>query len=131
MQINFILLLIVSILISIFAIQNGDTVSIDLFFFKQEMSQALVILASVGLGALTAVILSAFGKIKRLRTIKSLNKKIKLLESEATTQTVKLEQLLAEKEGLAKDVEELLKENQELLSVKEENSTPESQEPIA
>ncbi|MBN2286203.1 MAG: LapA family protein [Tissierellales bacterium] len=131
MQINFILLLIVSILISIFAIQNGDTVSIDLFFFKQEMSQALVILASVGLGALTAVILSAFGKIKRFRTIKSLNKKIKLLESEATTQTVKLEQLLAEKEGLAKDVEELLKENQELLSVKEENSTPESQEPIA
>ena len=91
MQLNFILLLIVSIFIAIFAIQNGETVSIDLFFMKREMSQALVILASVGLGALVTGVLSTFGKVKRLRENKALSKKLKAVEAEKNTVTTKLE----------------------------------------
>jgi uncharacterized integral membrane protein len=109
MQVNFILLLIVSIFIAIFAIQNGDTVTIDLFFFQGEMSQALVILASVGLGALVTVALSTFGKIKRLRNIKSLNKQIKALEGEKTT-------LITQSENLEKENIDLLQINSDLKS---------------
>ncbi len=109
MQVNFILLLIVSIFIAIFAIQNGDTVTIDLFFFQGEMSQALVILASVGLGALVTVALSTFGKIKRLRNIKSLNKQIKALEGEKTT-------LVTQSENLEKENVDLLQINSDLKS---------------
>jgi uncharacterized integral membrane protein len=109
MQVNFILLLIVSIFIAIFAIQNGDTVTIDLFFFQGEMSQALVILASVGLGALVTVALSTFGKIKRLRNIKSLNKQIKALEGEKTT-------LVTQSENLEKENIDLLQINSDLKS---------------
>jgi uncharacterized integral membrane protein len=140
MQVNFILLLIVSIFIAIFAIQNGDTVTIDLFFFQGEMSQALVILASVGLGALVTVALSTFGKIKRLRSIKSLNKQIKTLEGEKTTISTKSENLEKENVDLQQinsdlktelgTSEEKIKElstrpvPQQVVEVKEENSVP-------
>ncbi|HAE43441.1 MAG TPA: hypothetical protein DCG34_11095, partial [Clostridiales bacterium] len=102
MQLNFILLLIVSIFIAIFAIQNGETVSIDLFFMKREMSQALVILASVGLGALVTGVLSTFGKVKRLRENKALSKKLKTVEAEKNTVTTKLETTAAENVELQK-----------------------------
>ncbi|SHI67947.1 Uncharacterized integral membrane protein [Dethiosulfatibacter aminovorans DSM 17477] len=116
MQVNFILLLIVSIFIAIFAIQNGDTVTIDLFFFQGEMSQALVILASVGLGALVTVALSTFGKIKRLRNIKALNKQIKGLTEENTTLSTKNENL--EKENT--DLQQLNSDLKSELSSSEE-----------
>lgn len=144
MQVNFILLLIVSIFIAIFAIQNGDTVTIDLFFFQGEMSQALVILASVGLGALVTVALSTFGKIKRIRNIKLLNKRIKVLEVENTTIKEKSENIEKENTGLQQinsdlkselgtseeKIKELSKQS-ELLSViesKKEKSSPAEEE---
>ncbi|MDP3386897.1 MAG: LapA family protein [Eubacteriales bacterium] len=102
MQLNFILLLIVSIFIAIFAIQNGETVSIDLFFMKREMSQALVILASVGLGALVTGVLSTFGKVKKIRENKTLSKKLKAIETEKNTATTKLETTTAENAELQK-----------------------------
>ncbi|HBH12676.1 MAG: Uncharacterized protein XD91_0781 [Clostridiales bacterium 38_11] len=102
MQLNFILLLIVSIFIAIFAIQNGETVSIDLFFMKREMSQALVILASVGLGALVTGVLSTFGKVKKMRENKSLSKKVKALEADMNTTSNKLATTTAENEELQK-----------------------------
>jgi uncharacterized integral membrane protein len=102
MQISFILLLIVSIFITIFALQNGETVTIDLFFLKRQMSQALVILGSVGLGAIVTLVLSTFGKIKRIRTIKALNKKIKILEDEKASFETKTETLTKENEELQK-----------------------------
>lgn len=116
MQVNFILLLIVSICIAIFAIQNGDTVTIDLFFFKREMSQALVILASVGLGAVVAVVLSTFGKLKKMRNIKALNKRIKLLEEENNL-------IKNKSDNIDKENSELLKINSDL---KTEISTAEN-----
>lgn len=110
MQLNFILLLIVSIFIAIFAIQNGETVSIDLFFMKREMSQALVILASVGLGALVTGVLSTFGKVKKIRENKGLSKKIKTLEAEHKTVSTKLETTVAENEELKKITTDLKSE---------------------
>lgn len=110
MQLNFILLLIVSIFIAIFAIQNGETVSIDLFFMKREMSQALVILASVGLGALVTGVLSTFGKVKKIRENKGLSKKIKALEAEHHTVSTKLETAVAENEELKKITTDLKSE---------------------
>jgi uncharacterized integral membrane protein len=110
MQLNFILLLIVSIFIAIFAIQNGETVSIDLFFMKREMSQALVILASVGLGALVTGVLSTFGKVKKIRENKGLSKKLKALEAEHQTVSTKLETAIAENEELKKITTDLKSE---------------------
>jgi uncharacterized integral membrane protein len=110
MQLNFILLLIVSIFIAIFAIQNGETVSIDLFFMKREMSQALVILASVGLGALVTGVLSTFGKVKKIRENKALSKKLKTLEAEHHTVSTKLETAAAENEELKKITTDLKSE---------------------
>jgi flagellar motor switch/type III secretory pathway protein FliN len=104
------------------------------------MSQALVILASVGLGALVTVALSTFGKIKRLRSIKSLNKQIKTLEGEKTTISTKSENLEKENVDLQQinsdlktelgTSEEKIKElstrpvPQQVVEVKEENSVP-------
>lgn len=119
MQLNFILLLIVSIFIAIFAIQNGETVSIDLFFMKREMSQALVILASVGLGALVTGVLSTFGKVKRLRENKALSKKLKAVEAEKNTVTTKLETTAAENVELQKinsDLKSELETNEKQLN---------------
>lgn len=116
MQANFIVLLIVSIFIAIFAIQNGETVTIDLFFIKREMSQALVILASVGLGAIVTGVLSTFGKLKKMRDIKALNKKIKILEEENTS-------IKNKSDNIEKENNELLKINSDL---KTEISTTET-----
>jgi predicted nucleic acid-binding Zn-ribbon protein len=66
------------------------------------MSQALVILGSVGLGAIVTLVLSTFGKIKRIRTIKALNKKIKILEDEKASFETKTETLTKENEELQK-----------------------------
>ncbi len=110
MQLNFILLLIVSIFIAIFAIQNGETVSIDLFFMKREMSQALVILASVGLGALVTGVLSTFGKVKKIRENKALSKKLKSYETDMNTTSTKLASTTAENEELQKINSDLKRE---------------------
>ena len=70
MQLSFIIVLIISIFISIFAIQNGGKVTIDLFFARYSVSQALVILISVGSGALIAGILGAFKRLKKSKEIR-------------------------------------------------------------
>src|SRR6056297_3453783 len=90
MQLSFIIVLIISIFISIFAIQNGGEVTIDLFFARYSVSQALVILISVGSGALIAGILGAFKRIKKSKEIRDLNKKIKALEDESAVLKEKL-----------------------------------------
>lgn len=120
MQINFIIILVVSIFIAIFAIQNGETVTIDLFFLRQEMSQALVILASVGLGALVTLVLSTFSKIKKAREIKGLNKRLRILEehnekvqlelNELTNENASLQQINIDIKGELTATEEQLRE---------------------
>lgn len=82
MQFGFILALIISILIAIFAIQNGSVVTIDLFFASFQVSQAIVILLSTVVGAIIAAILGSIRQFKHFSITKELKNKIKLIESE-------------------------------------------------
>ena len=82
MQFGFILALIISILIAIFAIQNGSVVTIDLFFASFKVSQAIVILVSTVVGAIVAAILGGIRQFKQFSITKELKNKIKLIESE-------------------------------------------------
>ncbi len=82
MQFGFILALIIAILIAIFAIQNSEPVTIDMFFAAFEISQAIVILVSAAVGAVIVVALGSIKQIKNRSVKKELNTKFKNLESE-------------------------------------------------
>ncbi len=82
MQFGFIFALIISLLIAIFAIQNGSVVTIDLFFGSFQVSQAIVILVSVVVGAVTAAILGSIRQIKNFTVTKELKNKTKQFEME-------------------------------------------------
>ncbi|MDW7668574.1 MAG: lipopolysaccharide assembly protein LapA domain-containing protein, partial [Bacillota bacterium] len=131
MQLSFIIVLIISIFISIFAIQNGGNVTIDLFFAKYSVSQALVILISVGSGALIAGILGAFKRIKKSKEIRDLTKKVKSLEDESAMLKEKLkdeENDKAELEKINVDLKEEIKKNKELLAELKEYDKNRSQQ---
>ncbi len=137
MQLSFIIVLIISIFISIFAIQNGGKVTIDLFFARYSVSQALVIAISVGSGALIAGILGAFKRLKKSKQIRDLTKKVKSLEDESAVLKEKLKDEENDKEELEKlnvDLKEELKKNKELLAElkefdKKRNEAEKIQEP--
>lgn len=131
MQLSFIIVLIISIFISIFAIQNGGNVTIDLFFAKYSVSQALVILISVGSGALVAGILGAFKRIKKSKEIRDLTKKVKSLEDEAAMLKEKLkdeENDKAELEKINVDLKEEINKNKQLLAELKEYDKNRSQQ---
>jgi putative membrane protein len=86
MQFNFILSLIASILVVIFAITNAAAVPVKIFFVEYELSLALIIFVSTALGA---VIATTIGIVKQFK----LSKQIKKLTNENQT-------LAAEKERL-------------------------------
>lgn len=82
MQLGFIFVLIASIFIAIFAIQNGNTVPVDLFLATYDVPLAVVIIACLILGAVIVLILGTFRKVKKMSETKDLKNKIKVLESE-------------------------------------------------
>jgi uncharacterized integral membrane protein len=82
MQATFIISLIFSILVAIFALLNGDVVSINLVFEKFQMSQALVILIAAALGAVAVYFMSFVRRVKSALKIKELEKKLKVSETE-------------------------------------------------
>lgn len=63
-QFLFIISLIFSGVIAFFALINGSTVTIDLFFYKLDASLALVVLASAILGAIVVTLLGLAQYIK-------------------------------------------------------------------
>jgi len=73
-QFLFIISLIFSGVIAFFALINGSTVSIDLFFYKLEASLALVVLASAILGAIIVTLLGLAQYIKMKIEIKKMSK---------------------------------------------------------
>lgn len=73
-QFLFIISLIFSGVIAFFALINGETVSIDLFFYKLEASLALVVLASAILGAIIVTLLGLAQYIKMKMEIKKMAK---------------------------------------------------------
>ncbi len=82
MQKNLIIILILSIFISVFAILNAGAVPINLFFTTLEISVALVILISATIGAVIVFSLDTAAKYKYKKKIRESNKQAEKLEKE-------------------------------------------------
>lgn len=82
MQLGFIFVLIVSIFIAVFAIQNGNPVDVDLFFFQPKPPLAVVMMICLILGAVIVLILGTFRQVKKISESKESKSKIKVLEGE-------------------------------------------------
>ena len=77
MQVWFIVSLIFSLIIAVFAALNSNVVTISLLFANYELSQSLVIILSAVIGAVIAIFLGLFNKIKTSLKIRDLNNEIK------------------------------------------------------
>lgn len=82
MQKNLIIILILSIFISVFAILNAGAVPINLFFTTLEISVALVILISATIGAVIVFSLDTAAKYQYKKTIRENKKHAEKLEKE-------------------------------------------------
>jgi len=76
MQIWFVILLLFSAIITLFAVINPGVVTIRLFWFDYDLSQSLVILLSAAFGAIFTILLGILGKIKSGLKIKVLNSEL-------------------------------------------------------
>ncbi len=101
MQFGFIISLVAAILVAVFAIKNGESVTIDLFFTTKEVSQAIVILISAASGAIIVAILGLYRQIKMSFKIKELTKKVAALEKDAKGIDI---EVLDDKETLHQEV---------------------------
>lgn len=90
MQVTLIISLIFAIFIALFAAMNGGEVTINLFFWKLEnVSQAMVILASAAFGAILVYLSGTMHRLKQSKKVRDLEKKVTSLEKElATTSSV-------------------------------------------
>ena len=84
MQVWFVLSLFFSILVAIFAVLNSNIVPIRLYWVDYQLSQSLVILLSAILGALIAIFLGIFSKVKSTLKIRELNLALKSSEQKIT-----------------------------------------------
>lgn len=117
MEFKFIMFLILSVVVAIFTIQNSAAVTISFFMFNQEISQALIILISLIIGAIMAAFLGIIRRFSANKSIKEKDKLIKQLEKERDELKVSVEEyrnLITEKEGLD-NMEEEADENNILL----------------
>ena len=85
MQIGFIVSLIFAIIITVFALKNGNDVSVDFILTKREVSQAIVIFVSAALGAIIVTLLGLVRQIKMSLKIREMSKKISALENDKKT----------------------------------------------
>ncbi len=114
MQSTFIVALVFAVLVAVFAILNGEVVTINLLFQKFQISQALVILIAAILGAISVYMMNLVNKVKTSLKIKDLNKKLKQSEME----------IAAMKERIAMFEEEAS-------AAAEEQAVPAAVEPVA
>ena len=104
MQIWFVISLVFSAVITIFAVLNADVVTIRLFWVNYDLSQSLVILISAAFGAIITIFLGIFSKIKFSLKIRELNselgsahKKIELLSNSHNMNEQKSDQYVQQK----------------------------------
>ena len=95
---KFVLALIFAVIVAVFAIQNAEAVDINFLFKDLTMSQALVILISAMLGALTVAMLSIIRWIRLASKIKSLSKVVAAVEEENKKLKLKIEELAPKEE---------------------------------
>lgn len=132
MQIGFVLSLIFAILIATFAIKNGESVSIDLFFTTKQVSQAIVILISAAFGAVIVTILGLVRQIRLSLRIKEQKKKIKTLEEQNNEYKIRLgeedefnETQLKQEQDLDLDdvIEQEIEKSENETTISEENDS--------
>lgn len=87
---KFILALMLSILVALFAIQNSEPIDINIFFYTVKLSQALVILISTIVGAIIAFSLGILKQLSLNKELREQNKTIRSLESELSAAQNKL-----------------------------------------
>lgn len=114
MQLGFIFILIASIFISVFAIQNGTIVKVDLFFVEQPMPLAVIILACFALGAVIAIALGAIRQVKKRSETKEMKNKIKVFENEKVELENNFNLIQAEIQGLKESNDKLNAQNLQL-----------------
>jgi len=120
MQLGFILVLIISIIVAIFAIQNGVLVVVDLFFFRFETPLAVVMMVCLIIGAVIALALGTFRKVKKISESKELKNKIKVFENEKVqfendikTRETEIQTLKTNNNSLTVKISELQEKNNE------------------
>ena len=121
MEFKFIMFLILSVVVAIFTIQNSAPVTISFFMFNQEISQALIILIAIIIGAIMALFLGLIRQFSTSKSIKAKDKIIKELEKERDELSISVEEyknLLMEKEGLENNDRDLDKA-QDIISQEE------------
>lgn len=82
MQVNFIVILIIAIFVTIFAIQNGTPVDVDLFFATFRTPLAVVIMTCIIIGAVIVLILGTTRQFKKRSESKEIKNKLKTLEND-------------------------------------------------
>lgn len=107
MKKSYILLLIVVLLIVIFAIQNANSVLVQIFSLNFSAPLALIIIGSIILGTLFALIISIPGIRKGKQEIKEKNKIIKEKENRISA----LEKSINETAPLLRDSEDNFEAN--------------------
>lgn len=95
-EIKFIISLIFSILVAVFAIQNSGNVEVRFFLAQFTISQAVVILVSAIVGAIIVLLLGLIKQIKQNMKIKQLSKEVNNLTNEKDELEAKLEAKLEE-----------------------------------
>ena len=96
MHLSFVFALLLSILITIFAIANSTTVMINFLFTQVPVSQALVIFISAAVGALVVLIFSLMREFKLKRNLKKKKNEIEDLKEEKEELDDKLQELDAD-----------------------------------
>jgi len=90
MQIWFVVSLIFSIIVVVFAALNSEVVTIKLFWANYELSQSVVILMSAAFGAAIAIFLGVFSKIKSSLRIRALTSNLESAETKNRKQVSEL-----------------------------------------
>ncbi len=82
MEKGFIVTLVFAIIVGVFCLANNDIVTVDFIFKTVHMSQAIVILISVLLGAIIVFTFTIYKNFRFKQSIRNLNKEISQLKSE-------------------------------------------------
>lgn len=107
MQKQFILFIILSILVAIFAITNANVMNVQLFLWSFQLSGSLVILLSVALGAGLVLLFGIYRSFKTRMTIRDLEKHVSNLKVEHETLITEHKKTLQENEVLKSQVNQL------------------------
>lgn len=107
MQKQFIFFILLSILVTVFALTNAEFMTVQLFFWSYRLSGSLVILISVALGACLVLLFGLYRSIKIRLTIRDLEKTINNLKTQQDTLITANKRALQENEVLKAEVNQL------------------------